>query len=77
MIVTNTIPTKLNSNVILTRIKNKLREAAIYREDNILTSAQKTKLTQYENALKAIKTSQEFTDGDYDNITYPTKPEIL
>ena len=71
------IPTEQNKQFIDNVISARLKEASDYRNDNILTSAQKSKMTQYENALKAIKQSRGYIDRNYNDVVFPTKLRFM
>ena len=78
--IINTLKTNLSSSDV--RIK---RDSLLKKTDYLMASdnpgnlstANKNTLKAYRQALRDLPQQQEFTNGDYDNITYPNKPDFL
>ena len=75
---------ELNKKNTAQNIRNKRDQLLINSDWTDYVSAQ-TRLTEsqlqqartYRQALRDVPAQKAFTDGDYDNITYPTKPDFL
>ena len=78
--IINTLKTNLSSSDVRTK-----RDFLLNRTDYLMASdnpgnlstADKNTLKAYRQDLRDVPQQQAFTDGDYDNITYPNKPEFL